>query len=158
MIAPTANQPILVDRLRAVDGWRLSAGMTKASALRLEAGSEIDRLNNQRRELQIENEILKARVAASRLDSMRDLIKQGWTAPLLSPAGSGDDFLHGICVALQVVTAMGCGVTWTEIVRTAGERELLHYAAHIEPEEWELAGFAKFAKAELRRNKPRKKA
>lgn len=68
-----------------------------------------------------------------------------------------DDFLAGICVALQCVAASTDGVLWTEIVRTAGEDDLLHYAACVEPEEWELAGFRMFARRELRRSKPRPK-
>jgi hypothetical protein len=67
-----------------------------------------------------------------------------------------DDFLQGICVALQVVTAMDCGVTWSEIVRSAGIDDLLHYATFVEPAEWELAGFARYAKVELHRARPRK--
>lgn len=71
-------------------------------------------------------------------------------------ADASDDFLHGICVALTVVTSMDCGVTWAEIVRTAGENDMLQYAAFVEPEEWVLAGFAKYALGELHRGKPRK--
>lgn len=67
-----------------------------------------------------------------------------------------DDFLAGICVALQCVTASDDGVLWREIVRTVGVDEALHYAAHVEPDEWELAGFRKYARVELRRSKPRK--
>lgn len=68
-----------------------------------------------------------------------------------------DDFLAGICVALQVVTSMDCGVTWAEIVQTAGVDDLLRYAAFVEPEEWQLAGFAKYARSELHRGRPRSK-
>ncbi len=70
----------------------------------------------------------------------------------------GDDFLAGICVALQCVTAQDCGVLWREIVVAVGIDDLLQYATFIEPEEWELAGFGKYASAELGRRKPRRKA
>ncbi|RZS80609.1 hypothetical protein [Pigmentiphaga kullae] len=68
-----------------------------------------------------------------------------------------NSFNAGVCVALQVVRAMDCGVTWAEIVRASGEDELLYYAAHIEPEEWKLAGFDHYAKDELGRGKPPKR-
>lgn len=64
-------------------------------------------------------------------------------------------FNAGVCVSLACVMAQDSGVLWKEIVRTCGEDELLRYAAIEEPEEWQLAGFAKYARNELRRNKPR---
>lgn len=67
-------------------------------------------------------------------------------------------FNAGICVALQVVTSMDCGVTWREIVTAAGKKKLLDYAAHVEPEEWELAGFKQYAMSEMNERKPRKRA
>ncbi|HEY1129157.1 MAG TPA: hypothetical protein VGF12_07120 [Roseateles sp.] len=66
-----------------------------------------------------------------------------------------DEFLQGVCVALQHVKACDA-VAWGEIVRAVGEDDMLRYAAHIEPEEWELAGFDQHAKSELGRGKPRK--
>ena len=67
-----------------------------------------------------------------------------------------NDFNAGICVALQVVAAADSGVIWAEIVKAAGVDELLNYAANEEPDEWDLAGFAKYARIELKRNRPRK--
>lgn len=67
-----------------------------------------------------------------------------------------DDFLAGICVALQCVTASDDGVLWREIVETAGKESLLRYATFVEPEEWELAGFKRYAQRELHRSRPRK--
>ncbi len=72
--------------------------------------------------------------------------------------GEGDEFLAGVCVALQCVTAQDSGVLWAEIVRAVGVDDLLQYAAFIEPEEWDLAGFSKYASTELHRRKPRGKA
>lgn len=66
-----------------------------------------------------------------------------------------DNFLAGVCVALGCVKAMDCGVTWKEIVKTAGEDELIRFASVAEPEEWELAGFSQYAEAELGRRKMR---
>ena len=79
-------------------------------------------------------------------------------APMRPVAPEGDPFLQGVCVALQAITAHGDGVIWREIVEAAGVDELLQFAAHIEPEEWELAGFSAFAKAEMGRDKPKKLA
>jgi len=67
-----------------------------------------------------------------------------------------DDFLQGICVALQCVTASDDGVLWREIVETAGAESLLRYATFVEPDEWGLAGFRRYAKVELHRTRPRK--
>lgn len=75
-------------------------------------------------------------------------------APAVDAGVVRDDFLQGVCVALQVVTSMDCGVTWREIVRAAGEDEILQYAAVTEPEEWDLAGFSRYAAQELKRGKP----
>ncbi|AJX00898.1 hypothetical protein BM43_3025 [Burkholderia gladioli] len=65
-----------------------------------------------------------------------------------------DGFFAGVCVALQVLTAHDQGVIWKDIVKACGVDELLQYAANIEPEEWELAGFKHFARGELGRRKP----
>lgn len=63
-------------------------------------------------------------------------------------------FSRGVCVALQVVTSMDQAVLWREIVLACDEEKLLYFAAHIEPEEWELAGFAQYAAGELQCDKP----
>ncbi|WP_186269985.1 hypothetical protein [Burkholderia gladioli] len=68
---------------------------------------------------------------------------------------SDKSFFAGVCVALQVITAFDQGVMWAELVRACGTDELLHYAAHVEPEEWQLAGFEKYAFNELRKKKPK---
>lgn len=39
--------------------------------------------------------------------------------------GESDEFLAGVCVALQCVTAQDCGVLWAEIVRAVGVDDLL---------------------------------
>ena len=65
------------------------------------------------------------------------------------------EFRTGICVGLQVLTGFDQCVMWGELVRTAGVDEMLHHAANVEPCEWELAGFAKYALKELKRRKPR---
>lgn len=67
-------------------------------------------------------------------------------------------FFLGVCVSLSCVKAQGSGTTWREIVRSVGEDEILYFAAHIEPDEWELAGFAQFAQMELGKAKPPKKS
>ncbi|WP_186101429.1 hypothetical protein [Burkholderia gladioli] len=70
-------------------------------------------------------------------------------------AARDDGFFAGVCVALQVITAFDQGVMWAELVRACGTDELLQYAAHVEPEEWQLAGFEKYAFNELRKKKPK---
>ncbi len=72
--------------------------------------------------------------------------------------GESDEFLAGVCVALQCVTAQDCGVLWAEIVRAVGVDDLLQYATFIEPAEWDLAGFSTYALPELNRRRPRSKA
>lgn len=60
---------------------------------------------------------------------------------------------HGVCLALQIMTAAGDAGSpqWDELVDVVGRAELEHYAKVIEPEEWELAGFAQVVrfKAEI---------
>lgn len=65
----------------------------------------------------------------------------------------GDDFLQGVCVALQTIK-LRCGVSWKEIVESVSVDEMLNYAACVEPEEWELAGFDELAEQMLGRTKP----
>lgn len=65
-----------------------------------------------------------------------------------------DGFYAGVCVALQVITGFDNGVMWAELVRACGVEAMLQYAANVEPEEWELAGFEKYARDELRAGKP----
>lgn len=67
------------------------------------------------------------------------------------------DFFAGICVGLQVLTAQDEGVAWGELVRACNVDDLLQYAAHVEPDEWELAGFKKYANLELGKRKPAKR-
>jgi len=72
--------------------------------------------------------------------------------------GEGDEFLAGVCLALQCVTAQDSGVLWAEIVRAVGVDDLLQYATFTEPAEWDLAGFSTYASTELNRRRPRSKA
>jgi hypothetical protein len=54
-------------------------------------------------------------------------------------------FFAGVCVCLQAITAADDSVLWREIVLACGKKDLLFYATEIEPCEWELAGFSKYA-------------
>ena len=65
-----------------------------------------------------------------------------------------NDFLAGVCVSLAVVTAHGEATVWREIVRSVGTESLLNYVANVNPEDWEQAGFSKYAQAELGKGKP----
>ena len=66
----------------------------------------------------------------------------------------GDGLMAGVCVALAVVTARDDATTWGEIVKSAGINNALNYAANVNSEEWELAGFGKYAQSELGQGKP----
>jgi len=77
--------------------------------------------------------------------------------PAVPEDGSKNEFYAGVCVALKVITSVAhCGVTWAELVRSVGTDELINYAAIVEPSEWELAGFDKYAELELGKKKPRR--
>jgi hypothetical protein len=65
-----------------------------------------------------------------------------------------DDFLGGVCVALALVTAHGEATIWREIVRSVGTDSLLNYAANVNPDDWNLAGFGEYAQSELGKGKP----
>lgn len=51
---------------------------------------------------------------------------------------------HGVCLALQIMHAAGNagGTHWNELLDVAGRAEITNYAKNIEPDEWELCGFA----------------
>jgi hypothetical protein len=63
-------------------------------------------------------------------------------------------FMAGVCVALATVTLHYDSVIWKEIVQSVGTDSLLNYAANVNPEDWDLAGFGKYAQAELGKGKP----
>lgn len=51
---------------------------------------------------------------------------------------------HGVCIALQVMASAGDAdsTQWNELLDAAGRSEVMHYAKNVEPENWELCGFA----------------
>ncbi|WP_052862667.1 hypothetical protein [Delftia lacustris] len=57
-------------------------------------------------------------------------------------------FNHGVCLALQIMASAGNAgsAEWIELLDCAGRDEVMHYAKHVEPENWELCGFAAQAK------------
>jgi hypothetical protein len=63
-------------------------------------------------------------------------------------------FMAGVCVALATVTLHYDSVIWKEIVQSVGTDSLLNYAANVNPEDWDLAGFGKYAQVELGKGKP----
>jgi hypothetical protein len=65
-----------------------------------------------------------------------------------------DAFMGGVCVSLALVTAHGEATIWREIVRAVGTDSLLNYAANVNPDDWNLAGFGKYAQSELGKGKP----
>jgi len=58
-------------------------------------------------------------------------------------------FLGGICVALQHVAVYDQGVCWHDIVNSVGFDIVKKYVTKIEPEEFELIEFKKYAKSEF---------
>ena len=58
-------------------------------------------------------------------------------------------FLSGICVALQHVSVYDQGVCWHDIVNSVGFDLVKKYVTKIEPEEFELIEFKKYAKSEF---------
>ena len=77
-------------------------------------------------------------------------------APAVVPVASEweNGFMSGVCAALATVTAHGVSVIWREIVRSVGVDNALNYAANVNPEDWDLAGFSEYAQPELGKNKP----
>jgi hypothetical protein len=68
--------------------------------------------------------------------------------------GWDDGLMAGVCVALATVTLHYDSVIWKEIVQSVGIDSLLNYAANVNPEDWDLAGFGKYAQAELGKDRP----
>ena len=58
-------------------------------------------------------------------------------------------FYGGICAALQIVSAYDYGIAWHDIVNACGYDEIKKYVTKIEPEEFELIEFKKYAKSEF---------
>jgi len=85
------------------------------------------------------------------------LQQQAAPAPAVVPVAVSerdDGFMSGTCAALAVVTAHGEATVWREIVKAVGADSLLNYAANVNPEDWDLAGFNKYAQAELGKGRP----
>ncbi|HVR53745.1 MAG TPA: hypothetical protein VMS38_28730 [Pseudorhodoferax sp.] len=114
-------------------------------------------IESAKRHFEAEAERQKPKTLAERQEEERnrrafwDLVN-GAPPPDLVAEDTG--FSRGVCVALQVVTSMDQAVLWGEIVRACDAEKLVHFAADVEPEEWELAGFAQYAAQELGQNKP----
>lgn len=77
-----------------------------------------------------------------------------------SPAGPGNAWIEfnsgvnaGICVALQVVTAIDCSSTGHGVVTAADKHEIPNYAVNVGPEECDPAGFPECVLSD-RRGKP----
>ena len=91
--------------------------------------------------------------------SLKNLVESKLRAVLVNvhaPQAQADardakDFTRGFnaatCVALQVLRGFGDtdSAPWREILNAAGRAEVENYAKNIEPENWELCGFAHIA-------------
>lgn len=73
--------------------------------------------------------------------------------------GKDKAFYGGICVALQCISLYDYGSAWAEVVRACGFENLKHYVTKVEPDEFELTAFQKYAKSEFGKvvRKPREK-
>lgn len=58
-------------------------------------------------------------------------------------------FYGGICVALQHVSLYDYGTCWHDIVNSVGFEDIKKYVTKIEPEEFDLIDFQKYAKSEF---------
>jgi len=58
-------------------------------------------------------------------------------------------FYGGLCAALQVVALYDQGTVWRDIVNAAGFDNVKKYVIKIEPEEFDLIEFGKYAKSEF---------
>ena len=58
-------------------------------------------------------------------------------------------FYGGICVALQCISLYDYGSAWGEVVRACGFDNLKHYVTKVEPAEFELTKFQKYAWTEF---------
>jgi hypothetical protein len=88
---------------------------------------------------------------------LKSALAQPAPAPAVVPVAVStwdNGFMGGICAALAVVKDHGDGVVWKEIVRSVGTDYALNYAANVNPEDWELAGFSTYAQSELGKGKP----
>ncbi|GDX74730.1 hypothetical protein LBMAG40_13870 [Cyanobium sp.] len=85
------------------------------------------------------------------------LQQQSAPAPAVAPVAVSEwdnGFMSGVCAALAVVRNHGDSTVWKEIVRLVGTDYALNYAANVNPEDWELAGFSTYAQSELGKGKP----
>ena len=53
-------------------------------------------------------------------------------------------FNAGTVAALAVIAIFDQETIWREVLSCAGEEQLTYFAAHVEPEDWKWAGFAKY--------------
>jgi len=58
-------------------------------------------------------------------------------------------FYGGICAALQVISLYDYGTAWHDIVNAAGFETIKEYVTKIEPAEFDLIAFKKYAKSEF---------
>ncbi|WP_205420745.1 hypothetical protein [Stenotrophomonas sp. G4] len=143
------------------DGWNEDNRRPQLEADVAELRAELIAALAARQPVEVSEGVFRAAASRQTASAESNATAEALIAAARQPVGEqgeGDDFLAGICVALQCVTAQDCGVLWREIVVAVGIDDLLQYATFIEPEEWELAGFGKYASAELGRRKPRRKS
>ncbi len=56
-----------------------------------------------------------------------------------------EGFTAGTIAALAVLALHDQETIWRDVLRAAGQQdEVIYYAAHIEPEDWEWGGFAHY--------------
>jgi hypothetical protein len=108
-------------------------------------------------ESSFECKVRTSRIRPALLHYATLLQQQAAPAPAVVPVAVSeweDGFMGGVCVALATVKAHGDNVIWREIVRSVGVDNALNYAANVNPEDWDLAGFSEYAQLELGKDKP----
>lgn len=70
--------------------------------------------------------------------------RAGGVSDLQLKAARDWGFNAGTVAALAILAAHDSEVQWHEVLHAAGEDQVLHHAAHVEPEDWKWAGFAKY--------------
>ena len=52
-----------------------------------------------------------------------------------------EEYLRGVCVALEVINRHNDALLWNEVLRAAGRNSMIEYALYVEPDEWINSGF-----------------
>jgi hypothetical protein len=158
---PAAPPPLPHNLTELIDGLLAARPATSAATLPAPEPGEVGQLVAWlKEEAEAYLNTCGTSLASQNLDNAATLIQQQ-EAELAALRGVPvavseleNGFMSGVCAALATVTAHSDSVIWREIVRSVGIDNALNYAANVNPEDWELAGFSKYAQPELGKDKP----